>query len=121
MAELVEIRQMLGKDGDRVQGIFVSVDPERDTAEVLKAYVENFDASFVALRPASAAQLAALAKDYKVYYKRVEGRTPTSYTMDHSAGSYIYDTRGQLRLYSRYGMGAKALSGDIAQLLKQDS
>ncbi len=121
MAELVDIRQMLGKDGERVQGIFVSVDPERDTAEVLKAYVENFDASFIALRPESAEQLAALAKDFKVYYKRVEGRTPTSYTMDHSAGSYIYDTRGQLRLYSRYGMGAKALSGDIAQLLKQGS
>ncbi len=121
MAELVDIRQMLGKDGDRVQGIFVSVDPERDTPEVLKAYVENFDASFIALRPASADQLAALAKDYKVYYKRVDGRTPTSYTMDHSAGSYIYDTRGQLRLYSRYGMGAKALAGDIAQLLKQAS
>ena len=121
LAELVDIRQMLGKEGDRVQGIFVSVDPDRDTAEVLKAYVENFDASFVALRPASADQLAALAKDFKVYYKRVEGRTPTSYTMDHSAGSYIYDTQGQLRLYSRYGMGAKALSGDIAQLLKQAS
>ena len=121
MAELAEIRHTLGKDGERVQGIFVSVDPERDTPEVLKAYVENFDASFVALRPASAEQLAAMAKDYKVYYKRVEGRTPTSYTMDHSAGSYIYDTRGQLRLYSRYGMGAKALAGDIAQLLKQAS
>jgi len=121
MAELAEIRHTLGKDGERVQGIFVSVDPARDTPEVLKAYVENFDASFVALRPASAEQLAAMAKDFKVYYKRVEGRTPTSYTMDHSAGSYIYDTRGQLRLYSRYGTGAKALAGDIAQLLKQGS
>jgi len=121
MAELAEIRQMLGKDGERLQGIFVSVDPERDTAEVLKAYVENFDASFIALRPTSPEQLAAMAKDYKVYYKRVEGRTPTSYTMDHTAGSYIYDTRGQLRLFSRYGMGAKALAGDIAQLLKQAS
>lgn len=121
MAELAEIRQMLGKDGERLQAIFVSVDPLRDTPEVLKAYVENFDASFVALRPASAEQLAAMAKDYKVYYKRVEGRTPTSYTMDHTAGSYIYDTRGQLRLFSRYGMGAKALAGDIEQLLKQAS
>ncbi len=119
MAELADIRLMLGKDGERLQAIFVSVDPERDTAEVLKAYVENFDASFIALRPASTEQLAATAKEYKVYYKRVDGRTPTSYTMDHSAGSYIYDTRGQLRLYSRYGMGAKALAGDIEQLLKQ--
>ena len=88
---------------------------------MLKAYVENFDPSFIALRPTSPEQLAALAKDFKVYYKQVEGRTPTSYSMDHSAGSYIYDTRGQLRLYSRYGMGAKALVGDIAQLFKQAS
>jgi len=121
MAELVEVRNALGKDGQRVQGIFVSVDPERDTPEVLKAYVENFDPSFIALRPTSPEQLAAIAKDFKVFYKRVEGRTPTSYTMDHSAGSYIYDPSGQLRLYSRYGMGAKALAGDIAQLFKQAS
>lgn len=121
MAELAEVRQALGKDGERIQGIFVTVDPERDTPEVLKAYIENFDPSFIALRPTSPEQLAAMAKDFKLYYKRVEGRTPTSYTMDHSAGSYIYDTRGQLRLYSRYGMGAKALAGDITQLLKQAS
>ena len=121
MSELVEVRNALGKDGARVQGIFVTVDPQRDTPEVLKAYVENFDPSFIALRPTSPEQLAALAEDFKVYYKQVEGRTPTSYSMDHSAGSYIYDTRGQLRLYSRYGMGAKALVGDIAQLFKQAS
>lgn len=121
MAELVGVRQALGQDGERIQGIFVTVDPQRDTPEVLKAYIENFDPSFIALRPTSPEQLAAMAKDFKLYYKRVEGRTPTSYTMDHSAGSYIYDTRGQLRLYSRYGMGAKALAGDIAQLLKQAS
>ncbi|MEO8543229.1 MAG: SCO family protein [Betaproteobacteria bacterium] len=121
MAELVEVRNSLGKDGQRVQGIFVSVDPERDTPEVLKAYIENFDPSFIALRPTSPEQLEAIAKDFKVFYKRVDGRTPTSYTMDHSAGSYIYDTHGQLRLYSRYGMGAKALAGDIEQLLKQAS
>jgi protein SCO1 len=121
MAELVEVRKALGKDGQRVQSIFVTVDPDRDTPEVLKAYVENFDPSFIALRPTSPEQLAAIAKDFKVFYKRVDGRTPTSYTMDHSAGSYIYDTRGQLRLYGRYGMGAKALAGDLAQLLKQAS
>ena len=64
-------------------------------------------------------QLAALAKDFKVYYKKVEGRTPTSYTMDHSAGSYVFDTKGQLRLFTRYGSGAAALAGDLRQLLKQ--
>jgi protein SCO1/2 len=121
MNELAEIRKLLGKDGERLQGVFVTVDPQRDTPEVLKAYLGNFDPSFVALRPTSPDQLAALAKDFKIYYKRVEGRTETSYTMDHSAGSYVYDTKGQLRLFTRYGMGVKPLAGDIRQLLQQAS
>ncbi|MCZ4315895.1 SCO family protein [Comamonadaceae bacterium G21597-S1] len=121
MNELAEIRKLLGKDGDRLQGVFVTVDPQRDTPEVLKAYLGNFDPSFVALRPTSPEQLATTAKAFKIYYKRVEGRTDTSYTMDHSAGSYVYDTKGQLRLFTRYGMGVKALAGDIEQLLKQGS
>ena len=120
MAELAEVKQLLGKDGDRLQGLFVTVDPERDTPEVLKAYMGNFDPSFLALTT-TPEKLAALAKDYKVYYKKVEGKTPTSYTMDHSAGSYIYDLQGNLRLFTRYGSGAKVLASDIAQLLKSSS
>ena len=119
MSELVEIRKALGADGARVQALFVTVDPERDTPEVLQAYMTAFDPSFLALRPDSPEQLAALAKDFKVYYKKVEGRTPTSYTMDHSAGSYVFDTKGKLRLFTRYGTGAAALAGDLRQLLKQ--
>ena len=119
MSELAEIRKLLGADGARIQALFVTVDPERDTPEVLKAYMTNFDPSFLALRPRSSEQLAALAKDFKVYYKKVEGRTPTSYTMDHSAGSYVFDTKGKLRLFTRYGSGAAALAGDLRQLLKQ--
>ena len=88
MQELAEVKRSLGADGDRLQGIFVTVDPERDTAEVLKAYMGNFDPSFLALR-GSPEQLAAVAKDFKIYYKKVEGKTDTSYTMDHSAGSYV--------------------------------
>ena len=121
MAELAEIRKMLGADGARLQGVFITVDPERDTPAVLKAYMENFDPSFLALRPTSPEQLAALTKDFKAYYKKVDGRTPTSYTMDHSAGSYVYDTQGRIRLFTRYGSGAKALAGDIRQLLQQAS
>jgi protein SCO1/2 len=93
------------------------VDPERDTAEMLKAYMTNFDPSFLALIP-TPEQLTATAKDFKVYYKRVEGKTPTSYTMDHSAGSYMYDPQGRLRLYNRYGSGAPALAADVKLLLK---
>lgn len=121
MAELAEIRKSLGKDGERLQAIFITIDPERDTAQVLKAYIGNFDPTFIALRPTSPEQLDALARDFKLYYKKVEGRTATSYTMDHSAGSYVYDTRGRLRLFTRYGMGAQRLLGDIQQLLKQGS
>ena len=118
MSELAEIRKLLGADGARLQGIFITVDPDRDTPEVLKAYMENFDPSFLALRPSSPEQLSALAKDFKAYYKKVDGRTPTSYTMDHSAGSYVFDPQGRIRLFTRYGMGAPALAGDLRQLLK---
>ena len=118
MAELAEVKKLLGADGDKVQGLFITVDPERDTPEVLKAYMSNFDPTFLALY-ATLDKLPALAKDYKVYYKKVDGKTPTSYTMDHSAGSYIYDTKGNLRLYTRYGSGAAALASDIQLLLKQ--
>jgi protein SCO1/2 len=117
MTELVEIKRLLGADGDKLQGVFVTVDPARDTAELLKAYMTNFDPTFVAFVP-TLEQLAGVAKDYKIYYKRVEGKTPTSYTVDHSAGSYVYDMQGNLRLYSRYGVGAQVLAQDIQTLIK---
>ncbi len=117
MQELLEVRRLLGSDGDKLQGIFVTVDPERDTAELLKAYTANFDPSFVALRP-SIEQLQVLLKDFKIYAKKVEGKTATSYTMDHSAQSYVYDPKGRLRLYSRYGSGPQALADDARLLLQ---
>ena len=117
MSELVEVKKLLGKDSERLQAVFITVDPERDTPEVLKAYMGNFDPAFLALIPSTQA-LPALAKDFKVYYKKVDGKTPTSYTVDHTAGCYVYDPRGKLRLYTRYGSGAPALAGDIALLIK---
>ena len=118
MTELKEVKKLLGKDGDKLQGLFVTVDPQRDTPELLKAYMANFDPSFLALR-GTPEQLEGMAKDFKLYYKKVEGKTPTSYSMDHSAASYVYDTRGRLRLYTRYGSGAQALASDLQLLLKQ--
>ena len=118
MAELAEVKQLLGKDGDRLQGLFVSVDPERDTPAILKAYMANFDPTFLAFH-VPPDQLAELAKDFKVYYQKVPGKTPTSYTMDHSAGSYVYDPQGRLRLFTRYGSGAKVLASDIEILLQE--
>ena len=118
MTELAEVKRLLGKDGDKLQGLFVTVDPARDTPEVLRSYMANFDPTFLALYT-TPDKLVLLAKDYKVYYKKAEGKTPTSYTMDHSAGSYVYDTSGKLRLYTRYGSGAQALASDIKLLLQK--
>jgi protein SCO1/2 len=118
MTEMAQVKQQLGKDGDKLQVLFVTVDPDRDTPEVMKAYMGAFDPAFVALIPTQE-QLAAMAKDYKAYYKKVDGKTPTSYSMDHSAASYIYDTQGRLRLYARYGAGVAPMVADVQALLKQ--
>ena len=117
MTELVEVKRLLGAEGDKLQAVFVTVDPARDTPELLKAYMTNFDPTFVAFVP-TADELPDVAKRFKIYYKKQEGKTPTSYTMDHSAGSYVYDLQGNLRLYSRYGVGAQVLAQDIQTLLK---
>jgi protein SCO1/2 len=117
MNELAEVKRLLGADADKLQGVFVTVDPARDTTELLKAYMANFDPTFLAFVP-TADELPVVAKQFKIYYKKVDGQTPTSYTMDHSAGSYVYDMQGNLRLYSRYGSGAQVLAQDIQTLLK---
>jgi protein SCO1/2 len=116
MTEMAQVKQQLGSDGDKLQVLFVTVDPARDTPQVMKAYMGAFDPSFIALIP-TPEQLVATAKDFKVYYKKVEGKTPTSYSMDHSAASFVYDTQGRLRLYARYGAGAPSMVSDVKALL----
>lgn len=116
LAEMVQIKKQLGARGDKLQVVFISLDPERDTPEILKAYMAGFDSSFVALRP-TLAQLPEVAKEFKIYYKKVAGKTASSYTLDHSAGSYVFDAQGRLRLYHRYGGAVQGLAGDIGVLL----
>ena len=118
MGELALIKRALGADGDRMQGIFVTVDPERDTPDVLKAYVAAFDPSFVGLR-GSPEQTAEAAQEFKVFYAKAPGKTPGSYTMDHTAGSYVIDAQGRIRLFERYGMPAEQLEADLKQLLAE--
>lgn len=118
LQELVEAKSILGAQGERLQGVFVSLDPERDTTEVLRAYAEAFDPQMVALT-GTAEQIMAVAKDFKVFFKKVEGKQPGSYTLDHSAGIYMYDPQGQLRSYHRYGQGAQALAKDAKALLDE--
>ena len=120
LAEIAEAKRLLGPDGARVQGVFVTLDPQRDTPQVLKAYLANFDPTFVGLR-GTPEQVAATAKEFKIFYQKVEGKTPGSYTLDHSAASYVYDTQGHLRLYTRYGSGAQALASDIKLLLGESA
>ncbi|TAK93974.1 MAG: SCO family protein [Aquabacterium sp.] len=115
MAELAEVRKRLGADGERLQGVFVTVDPERDTAEVLKAYLQSMDASFVGLR-GSLAETEAVASEFKVFYQKVPTKSG-GYTMDHTAGAFVFDTDGQVRLFSRYGSKVDDLTADIKQLL----
>jgi protein SCO1/2 len=118
MAELASAKQQLGADSTRVVPVFVTVDPERDTAEVLKAYVGNFGADFVALR-GTPEETKAVAKAFKIFYAKVPGKTESSYTIDHTARSYVYDTRGRLRLATRHGMGVDALVSDLKRLLAE--
>ena len=116
LAEIAQAKQLLGPDGEKVQGVFITVDPERDTPEVLKAYMASFGPDFIALR-GTPEQTAAVARDFKVYFKKVEGKAPGNYTLDHSAASFVYDPQGRLRLYARYGSGPQALANDLKQLL----
>ena len=116
LQELLEVKQALGADGDKLQAVFVSLDPERDTPEVLKAYLANFDESFVGLS-GTADEIAAVAKDFKIFFKKVPGKVDGTYTLDHSAGTYLFDPQGRLRVYERYGAGTQLLTQDVKALL----
>ncbi len=98
LAELANVMKKLGPNASRVQVLFVTFDPERDTGPVLKRYLDNFDPTFLGLR-GSDDQIKATAKDFKVFYEKVDGPTADSYTIDHQAVSYVFDTSGKPRLY----------------------
>jgi protein SCO1/2 len=116
LADLAEARKRLGAAGDRLQVVFITVDPERDTVALLAQYVPGFDPSFVALR-GSAEQTAAAAKEFKVFYQKAAGKTPTSYTVDHTAGAYVFDKEGRVRLFMRHGASVDDIVADLRQLL----
>jgi protein SCO1/2 len=118
LSEWVQVKKALADKGDLLQAVFITLDPERDTPELLKAYMANFDPTFLALIP-QPKDLPELAKSFKVYYKKIPSSDHAdTYTMDHSAGTYVFDTSGRLRLYARYGLGPADMAADIAQLLK---
>jgi protein SCO1/2 len=120
MAELAGILKTLGPDAVRVQVVFITVDPARDSAALLKNYVTNFRPDFLALR-GDEAQTHKLIKDFKLVVEKVPGRTADSYTIDHTAGSYVYDTQGHVRLFASQSLDPALLTDDIKTLLAEKS
>lgn len=118
LTEMTRVKQLLDSDGDKLQVIFVTVDPQRDTPEVLRAYMRNFDPQHLALVP-NEQQLDEVTKEFKIHYKKIEGKTPTAYAMEHSAVTYVFDPRGRVRLFARYGLEPEALASDVRKLLKE--
>lgn len=116
LAALAQAMKELGARSDHVQVLFITVDPSRDTASLLAKYVPAFDPRFVGLRGDDDAT-AKVAKEFHVIYQKVPGATPGSYTVDHSAGSYVYDPQGLLRLYVANGQGPDVFAHDIGLLL----
>jgi protein SCO1/2 len=117
LSELAEAMRRLGADAARVQVLFVTIDPARDTPELLKNYVPAFNPSFLGLY-GDAAALERTAKDFKVIYQKQPGRTPGTYTMDHSAGAFLFDPLGRPRVYVSYGAGPEVFAHDLAELLR---
>ena len=116
MSNMRELMARLGPEAERVQVLFVTVDPERDTPQLLAQYVPAFHPSFLGLY-GDAAVTAATAREFKIFYNKQPGSTPGAYTVDHTAGTYLFDPRGRLRLYVRHGETPERMAQDIKRLL----
>jgi protein SCO1/2 len=116
LSDMAEVKKRLGADGDKLQVVFITVDPERDTAALLSQYVPQFDPSFIGLA-GSAEQTAVTAREFKVFYQKVPGKTPSTYTIDHTAASYVFDREGRVRLFVRHATPVDDIVADIRRLL----
>jgi protein SCO1/2 len=116
MAEMAAVMKELGPLADKVQVLFITIDPERDTQDLLSKYVPAFDPRFLGLR-GDLAQTQKVAQDFKVFYQKVPGKDPGSYTMDHTAGSFVFDPQGRIRLFVRHGQGPAPIVHDLKLLL----
>lgn len=117
LADLAQVKQQLGAEGNQLQVLFITVDPERDTQEVLAGFVPAFDSSFVALR-GDKAEIDKVTKDFKVFAQKVAGKDGSNYTIDHTAATYVYDTQGRIRLFVRHGQ-TLSLIADVKQLIAE--
>lgn len=116
LSDMKQAMQLLGKDAERLQVLFVTLDPKRDTPELLSTYVPAFNPTFLGLYGDQAAT-EKVAKDFKIFFRLAPGKTPESYTVDHTAASLVFDPQGRLRLFINYGLGADKIAPDIKKLL----
>jgi protein SCO1/2 len=116
LADLTEAKKRLGSAGEQLQVVFITVDPARDTPQVLGAYMRNFDPSFVGLT-GSSEEIERVAKEFKVFFAKVPGKSEGTYSVDHTAASYVFDREGRVRLFVRYGQPVEALVADLKRLL----
>ena len=122
LTKMGELKKLLGKDADKLQLVFITVDPERDTPEKLKQYLQSFDPTVVGLR-GTLAETEAVAKDFRVFYKKVPTKDtpkdPMSYTIDHTTFTYLFDTKGQLRLVVPHDLAVDKIAADVRHLLSR--
>lgn len=116
MADMANAMKLLGEQANQVQVIFITLDPERDTQEVLAKYVPSFDQRFIGLY-GDATQIAEAAKTYKVFFEKQDVAGKSGYTIDHSAGSYVYDKNGKIRIYFKYGQKPSEIVSDLKQIM----
>ncbi len=116
LSDMKRVMELLGKDAERLQVLFITVDPQRDTPAVLSQYVPSFNPAFLGLSGDEAAT-AQVARDFKIIYRKVSGKTADSYTVDHTAGTLIFDAQGRIRLFVNYGLEANKIAADIQRLL----
>lgn len=116
MSDMAQALKLLGNDAEKVQVLFVTVDPERDTQELLANYVPAFNPGFIGLYGDEAAT-AKVAKDFRIFYQKHKNAKGKSYDVDHTAGTYVFDPTGKLRLFISYGQGAESIAHDLRILL----
>ena len=116
LTRLARLKQALGKDADRVQVVFITIDPERDTTEIMRDYPALFHPAFVGLRGTPQGTLDA-TRTFKVYAEKMPGPTPSSYTVDHSTFVYGFDSHGRLRVRLTPGLTADEMLADVRTLL----
>jgi protein SCO1/2 len=116
LSELAQVRRLLGADAARVQVLFVTLDPQRDTPQLLARYVPAFDPSFIGL-VGTEPQTEATAREFKIFYQKADGPTPDSYTLDHTSASYVFDPQGRVRLLVLSRASAGQIAADLRRLL----